>query len=178
MDGPPCPVHPEVALRRERNETGFCPTCLRHYDLCTVVRYMDMCKLLLDHDGPHQGQHGHMWTMIGGVPVDTEAHEAHDALVKRFLFPVIRRDFGPKPHPELLEDFDKGEPIPGTKCMEVGCHDERWKHPKVGALVLCMECAYLVAVGMRRAPPLRRNIDYYSGARKTFLVEDLPEEKK
>ena len=169
MEGPPCPVHPEVVLRREHFETGFCLKCLRHHDLCTAVRYMDMCKLLRDHEGPHQGTHGHMWTMIGSIPVDTSDETKG---VEHLLFPVIRQDFSPKPKPELLMDYGLGEPIPGTKCMR--CSEPRWKHPTEGEIVLCEAHGFEVALGLRRAPPLRRNIDYSSAGRRTFLVEQIP----
>ena len=51
-----CPEHPDVELRREGNyETGFCSRCLKHFEMCTSVRYMEICELLKGHEGPHAG---------------------------------------------------------------------------------------------------------------------------
>ena len=58
----PCPVHPDVELRRENNHwTGYCGKCARHYDMCTSVRYMEICGLLKGHGGKHEGIMGGTW---------------------------------------------------------------------------------------------------------------------
>lgn len=57
-----CPKHPEEDLRREGNyDTGFCSKCLKHYEMCTSVRYMEICSLLKGHMGHHIGSHGSQW---------------------------------------------------------------------------------------------------------------------
>lgn len=56
-----CPEHPEVELRRERYETGFCLKCLKHYPMCCVTEYMNICDRLKDHEGPHRDERGREW---------------------------------------------------------------------------------------------------------------------
>jgi len=60
-----CPEHPDDELRQE-GDAGFCLKCLKHYALCTSVRYMEMCSLLKGHEGQHVGSHGHTWTVDDG----------------------------------------------------------------------------------------------------------------
>ncbi len=79
-----------------------------------------------------------------------------------------------QPNTDLAQDFDKGEPIPGTKCMRNWCSEERWMHPTKGSLVLCKGHAAEVIRGEANAPPLRRGIDYQGSVRRSFVVEDLP----
>lgn len=94
--------------------------------------------------------------------------------MKGFVFPIVRRDFAPKPQPELLENFDAGHPIDGTKCMR--CSEPRWAHPTSGELVLCRDHAHEVARGEARAPALRRNIDCQATSRKVLIVDQLPDD--
>lgn len=94
--------------------------------------------------------------------------------MKEFIFPIVRRDFAPKPQPELLEKFDLGHPIEGTKCMR--CSEPRWSHPTTGELVLCRDHALAVVRGEARAPALRRNIDYQATSRRSLIVDQLPDD--
>jgi len=56
-----CPKHPEVELRRENYETGFCLKCLKHYPMCCEVEFMNICDRLKDHKGPHRDERGREW---------------------------------------------------------------------------------------------------------------------
>ena len=53
-----CPEHPEVELRRENYETGFCVKCLKHYPMCCATEYMNICEKLKGHEGLHQDNTG------------------------------------------------------------------------------------------------------------------------
>lgn len=95
-------------------------------------------------------------------------------------FSILQRSFGPKPHPELMDGYEQGRPIPGTRCLRLFCNEPRWEHPTQGEIVLCKEHGAEFARGECHAPPLRQGLDYSSIGRKTFLVEQLPDswEKK
>ena len=95
--------------------------------------------------------------------------------LSHLIFPVIGRDPNENRNAHLQEGFHDGEPIPGTKCMERGCYEPRWKHPKTGETVLCHDHLYLVVFCGHRVPPLRQRLDYSPVGRKTFLVEQLPD---
>lgn len=56
-----CPEHPDVELRRENYNTGFCIKCSKHYPMCCVTEYMNICIYLKDHEGLHMDKHGHEW---------------------------------------------------------------------------------------------------------------------
>lgn len=55
------------------------------------------------------------------------------------------------------------------KCMREFCDEPRWIDPVKGETVLCHEHVQEVFRGERRAPPLRRNIDYVATSRKSLL---------
>lgn len=69
---------------------------------------------------------------------------------------------------------------PIAKCMRDYCSELRWMNydGKGGESVLCKEHTEEVLRGEAKAPPLRRNIDYQSVGRKTFLVTELPDDLK
>jgi hypothetical protein len=56
-----CPEHPEIKLRRENYDTGFCIHCLKHHAMCCSVQYMSICERLKNHEGPHVDRFGYEW---------------------------------------------------------------------------------------------------------------------
>ena len=99
-------------------------------------------------------------------------------------FSTLNRGAGLRPrfpitsNPDLKAYLDKvgsGHAIEGTKCMT--CRKEpRWHIPDKGDQVLCRTCIIEVAEGRRKAPPIRRNIDYVGRARKSFTFDPNPDE--
>lgn len=67
---------------------------------------------------------------------------------------------------------EDGTPLPLCQMQEAGrpCNEPRWTHPERGRLCVCAYHYGLIEAGVMRVPPLRRNIDYISTGRKTFLV--------
>jgi hypothetical protein len=75
-----------------------------------------------------------------------------------------------------MNPYDGERPVykPGI-CMREYCGDSRWIHPEKGEMVLCRHHTEEVMRGEAKAPPLRRHLDYISTARKTFLIDHLPD---
>ena len=96
--------------------------------------------------------------------------------LSHLIFPVIGRDPNENRNAHLQEGFHDGEPIPGTKCMERGCYEPRWKHPRTGETVLCVGHLYLVVFCGRRVPPLRQGFDYQGIARRMFVTASVPDD--
>ena len=92
--------------------------------------------------------------------------------LEKFIFPIIKREIRPDPYAGERNVYKPGI------CMRQYCGESRWQHPEKGELVLCKHHAEEVFRGDAKAPPLRTGIDYQSGARKTFLVQDLAEIEK
>ncbi len=79
---------------------------------------------------------------------------------------------------ELQRVLEAGPEVASAiPCMRHGCPEMRWAVP-TSSSVLCREHTMEVFRGERRAPPIRRNIDYIATSRKTFLVSQLPTEDK
>jgi hypothetical protein len=77
-----------------------------------------------------------------------------------------------------MKVFLAGPDLESTiQCMRYCCHEMRWTVPTTSS-ILCREHTLEVLRGECRAPPIRRNLDYYAPGRKTFLVEDLGEADK
>lgn len=64
------------------------------------------------------------------------------------------------------------------KCLRDFCDNLRWAEYGNGGSCMCQEHTEEVLRGERKAPPLRRNLDYQSTMRKTFLISDLNELKQ
>jgi hypothetical protein len=94
------------------------------------------------------------------------------------FFGIHREETGTNTNARLADGLDRGQEIPRTTCMRDGCTTPRWKHGNGSELVLCREHVSEVIRGERRAPPLRRGIDYSSIGRKHFFIEDLPGDTK
>ena len=78
---------------------------------------------------------------------------------------------------EIGRNFDDGYSEPGTECEWFGCYEERWVHPDKGRLATC--CIHtLDYINGGNAPPLRRNIDYHSVARKPLVIDWSPQDDK
>ncbi len=60
-----CPEHKNEELRIEYYNdkigrgvrTGYCNLCAKHYPMCFAINYMDPCKFLEGHSGPHINSH-------------------------------------------------------------------------------------------------------------------------
>lgn len=100
------------------------------------------------------------------------AEDDRAALIARCIIPAPKRV-------QMPPDPYAGQPCvyePGI-CMRWACGGPRWQHPERGELVLCQNHAEEVFRGEARSPPLRPNRDYVASARRTLLVEDIPEKK-
>jgi hypothetical protein len=64
------------------------------------------------------------------------------------------------------------------RCEVLLCQQERFTHPEKGELCVCEEHWLEIEAGIRRVPPLRKNIDYVSTSHKPFLVYELPDNLK
>ena len=63
-----CPIHNEE-IRVERDNqglktSGFCLKCLKHYQRCNKVHYMNTCDLLMNHNGDHIASNGERWPKV------------------------------------------------------------------------------------------------------------------
>ena len=60
-------------------------------------------------------------------------------------------------------------------CQKSSCDEESYEHPEKGMLCVCLDHYEMIQAGECRAPPLRRNIDFQSIARKILFFTDLDE---
>lgn len=58
------------------------------------------------------------------------------------------------------------------RCQKLLCYNESYEHPEMGILCVCQEHYEAIERGEASVPPIRKNIDYCSVGRKTFLVTD------
>ena len=78
--------------------------------------------------------------------------------------PVAIRPEVPDPYEGERSHIEEGV------CMRLGCGQKRAPHPDGGGeTVLCEAHLEEVLRGEAKAPPLRRNLDYVSLARSSFL---------
>ena len=82
--------------------------------------------------------------------------------------------------PELLEKFEQGEPVPGTRCEHGGyCSKEKWRHPTKGVLCCCKTHSFAIVSGAMRAPRINPYIQPITHPMRLFFssfdVEELKE---
>ena len=88
----------------------------------------------------------------------------------------LREEFEKKAHifEEAREEFKKK--YPNGQCEVFMCQNHKWEHPEKGWLCVCEEHFREIDAGIRRVPPLRKHLDYCSISRRTFIVDNIPDD--